>query len=215
MPRAAPRLEHCSGPPAINTLRLIVRRPSVRISTTWATGSTSNWTGRQNNPIVSGFLLPLDLPGTSTYLEDIATCNGQPVALRELMPLAPPPAGGSTYAALQALFAQDPGATWDFATRTIGNSCAPQCAAVSPRLIAVALFDPDQYQLRRATVDWSGCPNSGSLRHDREHCGGVHPSPVGRHRAWSHSCGTQVCRSQPRRPSSTRAPGSCPRTLIR
>jgi hypothetical protein len=113
------------------------------------------------NPIVSGFLLPLNLPGTSTYLEDIAACNGQLVALREQMPLAPAPAAGSTYAALQALLAQDPGATWNFATHTIGNSCAPECAAVSPRLIAVALFDPDQFQLRRATADWSGCPTAG------------------------------------------------------
>jgi hypothetical protein len=111
----------------------------------------------QNDPIVSGFLLPLDLPGTSTYLEDIATCNGQPVALRELMPLAPPPVAGSTYTELEALVAQDPGATWDYTTRTIGNSCAPECAAVSPRLIAVALFDPDQYQQKRATGVWTGC----------------------------------------------------------
>jgi hypothetical protein len=113
-----------------------------------------------DDPIEPGFLLPLDLPGTSTYLEDIDSCNGQLVALRELMPLAPPPAPGSTYAALQALVNQDPGATWDFTTHTVGNSCAPGCAATSPRLIAVALFDPDRYQLQRATGDWSGCPTA-------------------------------------------------------
>jgi hypothetical protein len=115
----------------------------------------------QNDPVMDGFLLPLNLPGTSTYLDDITTCNGAVVALRDQMPLASPPAGGTTYTALQALFAQDPGATWDFSTNTIGNSCAPGCAAVSPRLIAVALFDPDDYQLRRATGDWSGCPTGG------------------------------------------------------
>lgn len=115
----------------------------------------------QNAPIAVGLLLPLDLPGTSTYLEDIAACNGQPVGLRDPMPLAAPPIGGTTYTALEALMAQDPGATWDFTTHTIGNSCAPACAPVSPRLIAVALFDPDQYQWRRATNDWSGCPTAG------------------------------------------------------
>jgi Flp pilus assembly protein TadG len=115
----------------------------------------------QTDPIATGLLLPLDLPGANTYLQDIAACNGQPVALRDLMPLAPPPVAGTTYAAFEALVAQDPGATWDFTTHTIGNSCAPGCAAVSPRLIAVALFDPDQYQLRRATSDWSGCPTAG------------------------------------------------------
>lgn len=73
------------------------------------------------------------------------------------MPLAAPPVPGTTYTALAALMAQDPGATWDFTTHTIGNSCAPGCAPVSPRLIAVALFDPDEYQWRRATNDWSGC----------------------------------------------------------
>jgi hypothetical protein len=115
----------------------------------------------QSDPIEEGFLLPLDLPGASSYLDDITTCNGALVALRDQMPIAAPPAGGTTYAALQALVAQDPAATWDFTTNTVGNSCAPGCAAVSPRLIAVALFDPDDYQLKRSSDDWSGCPGGG------------------------------------------------------
>ena len=112
----------------------------------------------QSDPIVSGFVLPLDLPGPTTYLQNIAACSGQSVQLRQLVPLDGPPAAGSTYTALNALIARDPGATWNNSTRKIGNSCAPTCAPVSPRLIAVALFDPDDYQHKRATGDWSACP---------------------------------------------------------
>ena len=83
------------------------------------------------------------------------------VALRDQMPLASPPARGATYTALQALVAQDPGATWDLRRTAIGNSCAPGCAPVSPRLIAVALFDPDGFQLQTSDrrLD-SGCPSN-------------------------------------------------------
>jgi hypothetical protein len=54
---------------------------------------------------------------------------------------------------------QDPGATWNAATRRVGGSCADRlvgrCASMSPRIIAIALYDPadvaDQAQAGGAT----------------------------------------------------------------
>jgi len=110
------------------------------------------------DPITEGLLLSLNLPGSNTYEENIAGCNGQPVALHASVPLRGGPPGTTTRTALQALFAQDSGATWNSVDQRVENSCAPGCAPVSPRLIAIALFDPDRYQLARATGDWSACP---------------------------------------------------------
>ena len=49
-------------------------------------------------------------------------------------------------------------ADWDYVVNRVVNSCAPACGAVSPRLIPVVLFNPDQFQHQRAANDWPGCP---------------------------------------------------------
>ncbi len=51
------------------------------------------------------------------------------------------------FQAFNTLMAQDPGVDWNAGAVRIDNSCAPACAPVSPRLIAVALFDPRRFQL--------------------------------------------------------------------
>jgi hypothetical protein len=76
-------------------------------------------------------------------------------------------AGDATEAAattvgLADLIARDPGATWDAVTRNVQNSCAPVCASISPRLIAVGVFDIGQFQFMRATDDWTLCGNDSS-----------------------------------------------------
>lgn len=65
---------------------------------------------------------------------------------------------GSTTNAFNDLIALDPGASWDAATNSIQGSCAPACAPISPRLVLIALFDVDLYQLMRATNNWGACP---------------------------------------------------------
>jgi hypothetical protein len=52
----------------------------------------------------------------------------------------------------------DPGAIWNDATNAIEGSCAPDCAPISPRLVALALFDVDVFQYMRATDSW--CPGN-------------------------------------------------------
>jgi hypothetical protein len=107
-------------------------------------------------------MLSLTLPGTNTYEQNITGCNGQPVALHDQLPVVTPVAG-TTRTALEALIAQDAGADWDYIDNEVENSCAPACAPVSPRLIAIALYDPDRYQLERAT-GWPGCGGAPCIR---------------------------------------------------
>jgi hypothetical protein len=101
-----------------------------------------------------GQFIPIDLPRAvpaagSAFQANIESCNGVASAIGEnLTPLA-----GSTIAqataAAATLRALDPNATWNPITRNIQNSCAqsnPPCAAISPRLIALPVFDVGLYE---------------------------------------------------------------------
>jgi hypothetical protein len=108
-----------------------------------------------------GFVLPLTLPGGRTHLEDMTSCNGQPIQLGQTLPInvgLMGGAGGVTETALVSAFNLDPSADYNFGDSYVINSCAPACAAVSPRLFAVPLYDPSEFQRMRAQSDWSGCP---------------------------------------------------------
>jgi hypothetical protein len=108
-----------------------------------------------SSPDISpGSLLPLDLPGGTSYEQDIAGCNGNAVGPGRTIPTGSPGNQGATSDGAAALIAADPAATWNSATNTVENSCAPVCAPVSPRLIALALFDVDEYQHMRASDNW-------------------------------------------------------------
>ena len=109
-------------------------------------------------PINTGDLFPLQLPGVNDYAQNIASCNGQSVAVGDLVPLSVAATAAMTDTGMSNLIASDPGATWNAGLKHIDGSCAPACAAVSPRLVAIALYDVDQYQLNLATGDWSACP---------------------------------------------------------
>jgi hypothetical protein len=111
----------------------------------------------QLDPITHGFLLPIDLGGT--YADNITACSGRTSAIGQVLPLANP-AAGVTAAGVTAVIAQDPAANWNAGINKVENSCAPACGPVSPRLIPVALFDPAEYQLRRATNNWTACPGN-------------------------------------------------------
>ena len=105
----------------------------------------------------------LTLPGAGSYQSKIENCSGQLVQLGQTLPVEVP-AGNPMFQAFNTLMGQDPGVTWNEAQNRIDNSCAPGCAQVSPRLIPVALYDPDRFQLGRATNNWTqagvGCPSN-------------------------------------------------------
>jgi hypothetical protein len=108
------------------------------------------------DPIVPGLVVPLDPPGSS-YAASRDGCNGQPIAVGDSIPVS-----GTIPIAFDFhnLFAADSFSSWG--GRAVANSCAPfSCAppsAISPRLVAMAVFDADIFQYRQATGNWSACP---------------------------------------------------------
>ncbi len=112
-----------------------------------------------SEPLLAMNFLPLDVarPGGSTdfeqrYGENWLSCSGTPVSIGDsLEVISPHP--HFTGDGIQYLINQDPGAYWD------GNSIQGSAFLVSPRLITIAVIDPDGYaqQVRpganvRATV---------------------------------------------------------------
>jgi hypothetical protein len=114
-------------------------------------------------PITRDMVVGLTLPGPATFFEKMENCSGALVQLGQTLPVEIPPAG-DTQTAFTNMINADPGALWNAADIRIDDSCAPQCASVSPRLIPVALYDPDRFQLGRATNNWTqagvGCPTN-------------------------------------------------------
>jgi len=105
------------------------------------------------NPILPSSIVPLEVAGG--YLPSLAACNGQVVTIGEQLTISNDVVADTDFAALRA---QDPAASWNAGTNTIEMSCAPGCAPFSPRLIAVAVFDVDVFQYRKAQSNWSLCP---------------------------------------------------------
>ena len=106
--------------------------------------------------ILTGWIVPLDPPG-SDYASSRDACNGQPVAVGDQIPISatiPIPFD------FHNLYLADALASWN--GRAIEHSCAPfSCfspSALSPRLVAIAVFDVDIFQYRQARGNWSDCP---------------------------------------------------------
>ena len=110
------------------------------------------------SPVRPGRIQPLTLPGGGLYADNIASCSGQLVKIGDDIPINTAATVGETATGLLDLVAEDPAANWDTVEKKITGSCAPACAPVSPRLVAVALFDVDRYASMLAANDWSGCP---------------------------------------------------------
>jgi Flp pilus assembly protein TadG len=115
-----------------------------------------------SDPITPGLLLPLVLDGTNSYDENIVGCNGQSNALGAGIATDLTATEVATTDGLTTLFNADAGAAWNAGDNRIEGSCAPSCAPISPRLVALAVFDVDQYQLMRATGTW-GCTGGISI----------------------------------------------------
>lgn len=115
-------------------------------------------------PVTRELPVPLDLPGSRTFFQNATSCSGQTVALNQTLPVHTGIHSNEVEDALENIYNQDPGADYNYGESRIVNSCAPNCAPISPRLIAVALYDPARFQLGRATADWTqpavGCPTN-------------------------------------------------------
>ena len=111
-----------------------------------------------SEPITAGFLLPLALPGANTYEQNIAGCNGQLATFDQTIGVGTSAEEAATNAGFQALFDLEPAASW---VDNNVNSCAPVCAPISPRLVALAVFDVEEYEFMRATGNWACDTSAG------------------------------------------------------
>ncbi len=116
------------------------------------------------DPIRRERMAAIDLPGGRTFEENMTNCGGAVIGPGQRVPLITTLHPQSIVDQLAAVYARDPGADYDYAGNRIFGSCAPGCAPISPRLLAVALFDPAKFQLGRASGDWVqadvGCPTN-------------------------------------------------------
>jgi hypothetical protein len=104
-------------------------------------------------PLGAADLMALDLPRPGEhpdvlvrYEENLESCSGVPLSIGATVPTIWP-AGEQTTTPLSALLNADPGATWDDGSMSIRGSAFP----VSPRLIAVGLFDPEAFSHQNRT----------------------------------------------------------------
>jgi Putative Flp pilus-assembly TadE/G-like len=115
------------------------------------------------NPITRGLIVPLVLPGGRTFDQNMASCLGQPIGLNQSLRVLQNIQPQVIIDAAERLYERDAAADYDPGNR-ITNSCAPACEPVSPRLMAIALYDPQRFQLGRATNNWMqadvGCPTN-------------------------------------------------------
>lgn len=111
-----------------------------------------------SDPISPEFLLPIVLAGGNAYRDNIAGCNGRLSAVGDFFQTDPVATSGVTVAEIANSVNLDAGAAWNSGSNTVQGSCAPGCASISPRLVAIAVFDVDLYQQMRVTGNWSACP---------------------------------------------------------
>lgn len=111
--------------------------------------------GGPSTSIAPGVFYPVRIPrydGISTggddYRENIASCNGIPIEIGDTLQTENGNMIGPTKQGVQDLIALDPGAYWDSSTQSVQGSCAQSaspCAARSPRIVAIPLFDTGEY----------------------------------------------------------------------
>ncbi len=132
---------------------------------------------RLNNPLTDpitrgaiseppAYMLPLTL--TTGHLNSMRSCNGQQISIGQLISIDMTMVAGGAglgLSAAQEQFDRDSGADWNSeAGGYVERSCAPGCtpfSALSPRLWAVALYNPAFFdQQRMATPPWPACPGN-------------------------------------------------------
>jgi Flp pilus assembly protein TadG len=87
--------------------------------------------------------IPDSVQGANNVRANLEGCAASSVAINDRLNLVPATAA-EIADGLQTLIDRDPGATWNAAGQRIVNSCAdtwPRCASMSPRLIALPVYD--------------------------------------------------------------------------
>jgi Flp pilus assembly protein TadG len=115
--------------------------------------------GGPSDAIQPGVFQPVRIPrydGNSTggddYRDNIGSCSGLPIGIGDVLESENGNMIGPTRQGVNDLIAQDPNAQWDPTTNTVVNSCAQAatpCAASSPRVVAVPVYDTGLYDSTR------------------------------------------------------------------
>ncbi|HXW05668.1 MAG TPA: Tad domain-containing protein [Vicinamibacterales bacterium] len=98
---------------------------------------------------------PIEGPGGNNYRDNIATCDPTVIGPGTLLEVEPGNMVGPTSQGVNALIAQDPLATWSASANggrgaPTGGCMAAGTCAISPRLVALAIFNVDVYDAARA-----------------------------------------------------------------
>ncbi len=118
--------------------------------------------GNPNAAIAPGWYHPVVInqaegPGGANYRENIATCDPTVIGPGTLLDVEPGNMIGPTRQGMNDLIALDPTATWDPDLNgsgrggVSGGCMASGACAISPRLVAIPVFDPDAYDAGRAS----------------------------------------------------------------
>ena len=105
------------------------------------------------NPVV---INPSEGPGGNNYNNNIATCDPTVIGAGTVLEVEPGNMIGPTKQGMQDLIALDPDAEWDPNLNgpnrggVTGGCMGAGSCAISPRLVAIPVFDPDAYNLAAA-----------------------------------------------------------------
>jgi Putative Flp pilus-assembly TadE/G-like len=114
--------------------------------------------GNPNQAIAPGWFHPVVInpsegPGGANYRDNIATCDPTVIGEGTILQTEPGNMIGPTAQGIRDLIAQDPGATWNPnlygpGRGGISGGCMSTGAcAISPRLVAIPVFNPDTYDV--------------------------------------------------------------------
>ena len=98
---------------------------------------------------------PLEGPGGENYRENISTCDPTVIGPGSVLQTEPGNMVGPTSQGVATLIQQDAGATWSAAANDgrggpVGGCMSAGTCAISPRLVALAMFNPDAFDAARA-----------------------------------------------------------------
>lgn len=116
--------------------------------------------GNPNQAIRPGWFFPVVInpdegPGGATYRENLASCDTTVIGPGTVLQTEPGNMVGPTSQGVSALIAQDPDAYWDASANgglgaPVGGCMSTGACGISPRLVALAVFDPDVYDEARS-----------------------------------------------------------------
>lgn len=117
--------------------------------------------GNPHDSITPGWFLAVDLPmagggpitGGDRYRTNIAQCNGMPVPIGSMLQNEPGNMIGPTAQGVRDLIALDPLAAWtgDETGHVTGGCMAAGTCTLSPRMVALPIFNVDTYLTGRAS----------------------------------------------------------------